>query len=220
MTEFYKLLVDLGFDKLAIKSDKDLRYMLNKIYAYCDNKYGKVTGNFFTESWHPNTAIKHGTEWGTDVHHKFEYDQFNSEVCSLSDPETAKMWFNEGYKEYQLAQNLVHCNWIEHQAIHAIIDTLRTRQHGSYRAGCIELRRAPILNKFYNDPEGYINTILANEAFTSREYFAKALKTVQDEFDTYTLIMDAWAEANGIDDWLIFGYSTESLENCFEVYDD
>ena len=86
MTEFYKLLVDLGFDKLAIKSDKDLRYMLNKIYAYCDNKYGKVTGNFFTESWHPNTAIKHGIEWGTDVHHKFEYDQFNSEVCSLSVP--------------------------------------------------------------------------------------------------------------------------------------
>ena len=38
------------------------------------------------------------------------------------------------------------------------------------------------------------------------------MKTVQDEFDTYTLIMDAWAEANGIDDWLIFGYSTESLE--------
>ena len=183
-------------------------------------KYGKVPGNFFKENWQPNTSIKRGVNEGLDVHHKFEYDQFNSEVCSLSDPETAKMWFKEGYTEYQLAKNLVYSNWIEHQAEHAIIDTLRTRQHGSYRAGCIENRRAPILNKFYNDPDGYLETILANEAFTSREYFATALRTVQDEIDTYSMIMDAWAEANNIPDWLIFGYTLESLENCFEVYED
>jgi hypothetical protein len=34
------------------------------------------------------------------------------------------------------------------------------------------------------------------------------------------MIMDAWAEANDIQDWLIFGYTLESLENCFEVYED
>lgn len=220
MTEFYKLLKSLDFEHLKIKSIKELEHMLEVIYDYCDKKYGKVTGNFFKENWADNTSIKHGTEWGTDVHHKYEYDKNNSEVCSLSDKETAKMWFNEGYTQYQLAENLVHCNWIEHQAIHAIIDTLRTRQYGAYRPGCIELRRAPVLNKFYNDPEGYLETIASNEAFTSRQYFIKALTVVKDEVETYSMIMDAWAEANGIDDWLIYGYSLESLENCFEFYND
>ena len=220
MTEFYSLLTNIGFEQLANKSDEELRLMLEKIYTYCDSKYGKVPGNFFKENWQSNTSIKRGMLDGLDVHHKFEYDQFNSEVCSLSDPDTAKMWFNEGYTEYQLADNLVYCNWIEHQAIHAIIDTLRTRQHGSYRAGCIESRRAPILNRYYNNPEDYLKTILSNEAFTSREYFAKALRTIEQETETYYLIMDAWAEANSIDDWLIFGYTAESLENCFQVYED
>lgn len=220
MTEFYNLLQSLDFANLAKKTVAELVNILEAIYTYCENKYGKVTGSFFTESWQPNNKIKHGTEWGTDVHHKFEYDPDNSEVCSLSDPETAKMWFAAGYKLYQLQQYLVHCNWIEHQAIHAVIDTLRTRQYGKYRPGCIELRRAPVLNKFYNDPEGYIEAIRANTAFTSREYFIKALTVVKDEIDTYSLIMDAWAEANNIPDWLIFGYTLESLENCFEVYED
>jgi hypothetical protein len=220
MTDFYNFLISIGFDRMSTKSDDELRAMLIKINSYCENKYSKVPGNFFKENWQPNTSIKRGASDGLDVHHKYEYDQLNSEVCSLSDPETAKMWYNEGYTEYQLADNLVYCNWIEHQAIHAVIDTLRARQHGSYRAGCIESRRAPILNKFYNDPEGYLETILSNEAFTSREYFAKALITVEDEIDTYYLIMDSWAEANGIDDWLIFGYTAESLENCFQIYED
>ena len=221
MTKFYKLLTELDIKHLAQKTTEQLVEMLNAIYDYCDEKYGKVTGNFFTESWQPNQTIKHGVEWGTDVHHKWEYDPNNSEVCSLSDKDTALMWFNAGYIEYQLAKYLVHCNWIEHQAIHAIIDTLRTRQYGTYRPGCIELRRAPILNKFYNDPEGYIETILANEAFTSKHYFVKALTEVKDEMKTYILIMNAWSKANNIkNDWLVLGYTIESIENCFETYFD
>jgi hypothetical protein len=219
MTEFNKLLISLDFGNLKKKTIVELEAILNAIYDYCDRKYGLVGGNFFTENWKPSSSIKHGKEWGTDVHHKFEYDANNSEVCSLSDVETAKMWFAEGYVEYQLAKYLVHCNWIEHQAIHAVIDTLRTRQYGAYRPGCIELRRAPVLNKYYNDPEGYIAELESKETFTSRAYFIKALTVVKDEIDTYSLIMDAWADANNIPDWLVFGYTLDSLENCFETYE-
>lgn len=218
MTAFYEFLSGLGFDNLAQKTTKQLEQMLNAIYDYCETKYGKVTGNFYTESWQPNTKIKHGSDWGTDVHHKWEYDADNPEVCSLSDKETALMWFNLGYTKYQLAEYLVHCNWIEHQAIHAIIDVLRTRQYGAYRPGCIELRRAPIINRYFNDGEAYIDQLRNNKAFTSREYFIKALTNIQEEDETYSMIMDAWAEAVGVEDWLIFGYTLESLENCFSVY--
>lgn len=218
MTNFYSFLNSLGFADLKNKSTPELEDILTKIYTYCENLHGLVEGNFFTENWQPNKDIKRGLSHGWDVHHKGEYDSANSEVCSLSDKETAQMWFAEGYIHYQLAENLVYCNWIEHQAVHAVIDILRMRQYGAYRPGCIELRRAGVLNKYFNDGEDYLATLEANEAFKSSGYFIKALREVEDEFDTYQLIMDAWAEAVGIEDWYIFGYSTESFENCFETY--
>ena len=76
----------------------------------------------------------------------------------------------------------------------------------------------PIINRYFNDGEAYIEQLRNNEAFTSREYFIKALTNIQEEDETYYMIMDAWAEAVGIEDWLIFGYTLESLENCFSVY--
>jgi hypothetical protein len=220
MTKFYKLLAELDFKHLAQKTTEQLVAMLNTIYDYCDEKYGKVTGPFFTATWQPNKSIKRGLSHGLDVHHKWEYDPNNSEVCSLSDPITAREWFDAGYLQYQLPEYLVYCNWIEHQAIHAIIDTLRNRQYGAYRPGCIEKRRAPILNRYYNEGLRYIQTMELNEKFTSREYFIKALTTCEEEVETYTLIMEAWAEANNIEDWLVLGYSFESLQNCNLIRED
>jgi hypothetical protein len=218
MTTFNNFLCSLGFEDLESKTTPELEAMLEKLYEYCESIHGLVEGPFFTETWQPNKDIKRGLSHGWDVHHKGEYDPANSEVCSLSDKETAKMWFAEGYTYYQLPENLVYCNWIEHQAIHAIIDILRMRQFGMYRPGCIELRRAGVLNRFYNDGEAYLTTLAENEAFKSSGYFIKALREVEDEIETYQLIMEAWASAVGVEDWLIFGYSVESFENCFETY--
>lgn len=217
MTDFYKFLTENGFNDLNAQTTQDLEALLSKLYQYVDAKYGKVPADFFTKSWSPNTAIKRGAKEGLDVHHAWEYDPDNMEVCSLSDPETAKMWFDKGYVKYQLAEYLHYCNWIEHQAIHAVIDTLRTRQFGAYRPGCID-RRAPILNRYFNEGDGYVQELLLKENFTAKNYFKVALETVEDEFDAYELIMDEWAAANGIEDWLIFGNTLASLENCFDIY--
>lgn len=218
MTKFNQFLKTIGFSNLKSKSTEVFEDMLDKIYDYCDEKYGTVSGNFFTETWQPNKLIKRGSSDGLDVHHKSEYDRDNPEVCSLSDPATAKDWYEKGYTHYQLSQNLVYCNWIEHQAIHAIIDILRMRQFGIYRPGCIELRRAGVFNRYFNEGLDYIKTMEENEAFMSRAYFIKALTVCEEELDTYQLIMDEWSQAVGIDDWFIFGYTTESIENCFETY--
>lgn len=218
MTIFNQFLTSIGFSNLKAKPTEVLEEMLNKIYDFCEAKYGKVLEAFFTESWQPNKNIKRGVSDGLDVHHKSEYDSVNPEVCSLSDPDTAKDWHAKGYVHYQLPENLVYCNWIEHQAIHAIIDILRMRQYGAYRPGCIELRRAGVLNRYFNDGNDYIQTMESNEAFKSKAYFIKALTTCEDELETYQLIMDEWAYAVGIDCWFSFGYTTTSLENCFETY--
>jgi hypothetical protein len=218
MTKFNQFLISIGFNNLMSKTTEALEEMLNKIYAFCEAKYGPVLEAFFTESWQPNKNIKRGVTAGLDVHHKPEYDPANPEVCSLSDPATAKDWYEKGYTHYQLPHNLVYCNWIEHQAIHAIIDILRMRQFGAYRPGCIELRRAGVLNRYFNEGDDYLQTMESNEAFKSRAYFIKALSICEDELETYQLIMDEWAMAVGIECWFTFGQTLESIENCFETY--
>lgn len=211
MTNFEIYLREIGADTLVDKSDDQLRLMLDKLYDYCDARHGKVLGAYMTESFQANDSIKRGKE-GLDAHHKMEYDPANPDICSLSNPENAKLF----PYEYQKAENLVYCDWIEHQAIHAIIDTLRTRQHGSYRPGCID-RRAPMFNRFFDEPEAYIEYL--NERCNS-QYFQISLRNIAEELDTYEMIMDAWAEANGDIDWRMLGYGQEAMENIFGEEDD
>lgn len=210
MTDFHRFLLDIGFDLMVDMPQRKLRLLPNMIKNYCDSKYGLVPGPYFNRDWTVNRSIKRGGE-GLDVHHMMEYSPTDTEICSLSCAANAQA----APYEYQLPQNLVFMNWIEHQAMHAVIDTLRTRDYGEYRPGCVQ-RRAPMLNKFFDNGEDYLR-----ESCSRNPYFARALRVIEGELDTYNLIMNSWSAANFIPyDWQLLGYVRESEENCFLEEDD
>lgn len=212
MTDFEKFLTDIKFETISTDSKEVLEDKLNKLYSYCEKQHGKVEGNYMNEAYKKNNSISKGRE-GLDVHHKMEYDPNDPDICSLSNPENAKVY----PYEYQLAENLVYCNWIEHQAAHAIIDILRKQQSGVYRLGCID-RRAPMLNRFFDDGGEEYFEALKKKEHTS--YLVKSLDVIKDELDAYVLIMDAWAEGVGVDSWQLLGQADSSAENVFEYLEE
>lgn len=81
---------------------------------YCDylqNKYGIGLANYMNESYTPNPKCKRSKE-GLQAHHKME-DRF----IMLSDKEYAK----EAPYEYQLKENIVYCDMLEHLLLHILI---------------------------------------------------------------------------------------------------
>lgn len=88
---------------------KDMNYE-----EYCDylqNKYGVGNQNYFTESWVKNTKCTR-TKEGLICHHKCE-----DKAIMLSTPEFAK----RNPFDYQLAKNLVYCDYLEHLLLHIFI---------------------------------------------------------------------------------------------------
>lgn len=88
---------------------KDLNYL-----EYCDylqNKYGIGLGFYFTKSWNKNNKVSR-TKEGLFVHHKYE-----DHAIMLSE---SKYACNNPY-EWQSAENLVYCDYLEHLFLHILI---------------------------------------------------------------------------------------------------
>lgn len=88
---------------------KDFTYL-----EYCDylqNKYGIGIADFMTKSWNVNAKAKR-TKEGLLAHHKFE-----DHAIMLSEKEHA---MNNPY-EWQLAKNIVYCDYLEHLFLHILI---------------------------------------------------------------------------------------------------
>lgn len=92
-------------------------YELVKNYSYkeyCDylqEKYGIGLCDYFTKSWNKNPKCTR-TKEGLIAHHKYE-----DHAIMLSTPEFAK----QNPFEYQLAKNIVYCDYLEHLLLHILI---------------------------------------------------------------------------------------------------
>ena len=94
---------------------KEYEIVKNFTYLqYCDylqNKYGIGKANYFTESWKRNGNASRTNE-GLIAHHKYE-----DHAGKLSDP----TWAPQYPYEWQLAENIVYCDCLEHLFLHILI---------------------------------------------------------------------------------------------------
>lgn len=88
---------------------KDFTYL-----EYCDylqNKYGIGLCDYMTQSWNKNSKISR-TKEGLVAHHKYE-----DHAIMLSNKEYAM----KNPFEWQLAENIVYCDYLEHLLLHILI---------------------------------------------------------------------------------------------------
>ena len=91
------------------ESVKDFTYL-----QYCDylqNKYGIGIADFMTKAWNKNAKVTR-TKDGLLAHHKFE-----DHAIMLSEKEHAM----KNPYEWQLAKNIVYCDYLEHLFLHILI---------------------------------------------------------------------------------------------------
>lgn len=91
---------------------KNLKY--NEYCDYLVNKYGKCKDDYFDKDFKKNRNISR-TKEGLICHHKCE-----NIITGLSNPTIAK----EYSFEYQLANNIIYCNYLEHLYLHILISEL------------------------------------------------------------------------------------------------
>lgn len=108
-------------DKEWLKLSYD--QIINKLL----DKYGKVEGNYFLseDSLKPNQEIKRGSQ-GLYIHHTNE-----DKAIELSNSESVM-----AYKypfDWQLAENLVYCNLLEHLLLHVKIVEKDIKMKGQQR---------------------------------------------------------------------------------------
>ena len=113
---------------------------------YCDylqGKYGKSKYNYFSTNWSRNPKVSR-TKEGLFTHHKYE-----NQGIMLSEAKYAK---NNPY-EWQLAENLVYCNYLEHLLLHIKIfkeDKLDLRRGIITGVGGVVNFLVPTLNDIYS----------------------------------------------------------------------
>ncbi len=94
---------------------EEYRKVQNYTYVeYCDylqSKYGVGLCDYMTKSWNKNKKISR-TKDGLYAHHKYE-----DHAILLSNPEYAK----ENPYEWQLRENIVYCDLLEHLFLHILI---------------------------------------------------------------------------------------------------
>ena len=98
-------------------------YTYEKYCNYLKKKYGKSMYPYFMTNWSRHFEVSR-TKEGLFCHHIKE-----DTACKLSEPEIAKEW----PYEYQLPENLVYCDWLEHLFLHILISEesyeLKQNQH-------------------------------------------------------------------------------------------
>ena len=88
---------------------KDLNYL-----EYCDylqQKYGIGLSDYMTKSWNKNPKVTR-TKDGLLAHHKYEDNaiMLSTKVYAMNNP-----------FEWQLAKNIVYCDYLEHLLLHILI---------------------------------------------------------------------------------------------------
>lgn len=113
---------------------------------YCDylqNKYGIGLSDYMTKSWYKNSKVAR-TKEGLLAHHKYE-----DHAIMLSTREFAM----KNPFEWQLAKNIVYCDYLEHLFLHILICEYPAEDHNVSEAvgiGGVINFLVPELNDLYS----------------------------------------------------------------------
>lgn len=147
---------------------KDLTYL-----EYCDylqQKYGIGLSDYMTKSWNKNPKCSR-TKDGLVAHHKFE-----DHAIMLSNPNFAK----RNPFEWQLAKNIVYCDYLEHLYLHILICENPSEDRNLFEAvgvGGVINFIVPELNDLYSGFE------------TTQEWRANQHQKVINDKDTYLALL-------------------------------
>lgn len=183
---------------------KNLTYL-----EYCDylqGKYGIGLSDYMTKSWNKNQKVVR-TKEGLIAHHKFE-----DHAIMLSTKEFA---MNNPY-EWQLAKNIVYCDYLEHLFLHILICEYPSENQNEFETvgiGGVVNYIVPELNDLYsgwetrqvwrknchnlviNDKDVYL-TLLKRFKNTCKDYPGYTedclLTSFNEKFELWSLKQNEW----------------------------
>ena len=126
---------------VELEKVKNLTYL-----EYCDylqNKYGIGLTDYMTKSWNKNAKVAR-TKEGLLAHHKYE-----DHAIMLSNKEFAM----ENPFEWQKAENIIYCDYLEHLFLHILICENTSKNQNDFEAvgiGGVINFIVPELNDFYS----------------------------------------------------------------------
>lgn len=152
---------------------KNLTYL--KYCDYLQKKYGKAKENFMTPNWAKNNKCTRTSE-GLIAHHKFE-----DHGILLS----TKSWAMKNPYEWQLAKNIVYCDYLEHLFLHILICENPSPDQNPNEAvgiGGVINFIAPELNDFYSGWK------------TKQAWREKCLSKVKNDKNVYLTLLKRFKE--------------------------
>lgn len=155
---------------------------------YCDylqGKYGIGKCDFMTRSWNKNANVTR-TKEGLIAHHKFE-----DHAIMLSDKNYAQ---NNPY-EWQLAKNIVYCDYLEHLLLHVLICEYPSQEQNPFEVvgiGGVINHIVPELNDFYSGwvPAQKWRQNCLNLVKEDKALYLKILKRFKESCHNYPLYTD------------------------------
>lgn len=147
---------------------KDLTYLQYCDYLQC--KYGIGLSDYMTKSWNKNQKCTR-TKEGLITHHKFE-----DRAIMLSTKEFA---MNNPF-EWQLAENIIYCDYLEHLLLHILICECPSAEKNQFEVvgiGGVINFIVPELNDFYS---GWA---------TNQEWRKNCHNRIKDDKDVYILLL-------------------------------
>lgn len=147
---------------------KDFTY--TEYCTYLQNKYGIAICDYMTKSWNKNNKISR-TKEGLLAHHKFE-----DRAIMLSTKEYAM----RNPFEWQHAENIVYCDYLEHLFLHILICEYPSPERNAREAvgiGGVINYIAPELNDFYSGWE------------SSLEWQKRCLDKIRNNKDVYLILL-------------------------------
>ena len=163
-------------EELEKQSKMPYREQLEHLKA----KYGTAPENYYLDVACARKSKKNGRGMeGLFLHHDFEYDPRNPLVSNLSDPEMGKLFDYD----YQKAENLTYCDYLEHLMLHCKINLLRVDQLGAFIKDGVVNFMVPQLNDWY----GY--------AVDLAPWQKAAFGRIEDFYSDYRAILNSWVDA-------------------------
>ena len=191
---------------------EEYRKVQNYTYVeYCDylqSKYGEGLCDYMTKSWNKNKKISR-TKDGLYAHHKYE-----DHAILLSNPEYAK----ENPYEWQLRENIVYCNLLEHLFLHILIcenPSKDKNENEKVGFGGFVNFIVPELNDVYS---GWVSKQqwqlnCHNKIINDKDVYMEIIKRFKELYDNNPFIMKnlyrSWNEQFGI-------WSSKNNEDLYE----
>lgn len=156
------------------------KYTYEEYCNYLQEKYGIGLCNYMTENWVKNKKVTRTSE-GLYVHHKFE-----DHAIALSHKANAI----ENPYEWQMAENLVYCDLLEHLFLHILIvekDTEEPSESRGLGSSGIFIFLVPELNDLYS---GWVTKELwrkrcHEKIINDKDVYLKLLKRIKKIYKNF-----------------------------------